>query len=111
MQIACADTRTCTALRTPVQSRQVSDVHLQPSDEVTSELCRLHDMHTLTAVCGVQQTFVGICGWLSPQALLGLLVWVAALMLLDAVRGGRLQVPWLHLQPSQDVETGRLEIT
>ena len=65
----------------------------------------------LKDVCGTQQALVGICGWLSPQALLGLLVWAAALMLLDAVRGGRLRVPWLHLQPSQDVETGRLEIT
>ena len=65
----------------------------------------------LLTACAMQQAFVGVCGWISPQALLGVLAWTAALMLLDAVRGGRLQVAWLHMQPAQDIETGRLEIT
>ena len=61
--------------------------------------------------CAVQQVGLGLCEWLSPLGLLGLVVWLAALMVLEAVQAGRVRLPFVHSQPRGEAEQGLLEVS
>ena len=71
--------------------------------------------HLQLLTISVQQVGLGLCDWISPLGLLGVVAWLAALLALEAVQAGRMRLPFVHMQLptvqtqlAGDVEAGLL---